>query len=101
MAWLLMLLQSDDISLPLLTATQEKWICDSAWDLRCEERGCGVAVDGGQLMHGSDAAVEGDGTVDDGRWRSIALPLLRRGSLSVKGGAVEDDFGDLSPWVSV
>ena len=34
-------------------------------------------LDRGQLMREADAAAEGDGTVDDGRWRSIALPLLR------------------------
>jgi hypothetical protein len=34
-------------------------------------------LDGGPLMCGSVVAVEGDGTVDGGRWRSAAWSLLR------------------------
>jgi len=31
--------------LPLLAAmAQETWFRDSAWDRRCDERGCGVTV---------------------------------------------------------
>ena len=34
-------------------------------------------LDGDPLMRGSVVAAECDGTVDGGRWRSVALPLLR------------------------
>jgi len=34
-------------------------------------------LDGDPLMRGSVVVAEGDGTVDGGRWRSVALPLLR------------------------